>query len=286
MKGKGFFRWGVLALALTFGLVLAGCDNGGGGGNTGGESDPIAVDVSLPPIKDVASFTGTFVSSETEAKTLVAAAFTEIGGISDVSSSQDNLRSVLSISRSVRSEPYEAIYDHDTSLLSGAEVTGFIQGKETMSAADDEHAGETVGDYMEMSLRAKLAIVFEGATRNGSTIKGKYGIDENLYYKGQVTATNPLKGSLTLSSGAEDGYAISISKNGRGLKLVMNIQSKVNKTIRDFDVAAFDPDDIGALFDTYRLSIDIYDNDNAKNEEYSKTFTSYTDAAAYLGITD
>jgi hypothetical protein len=271
--------FGLIASAL---LTLAGCDNG----TPIGENDPISVDLSLPRIEDVASFSGTFASSEQEAKSLVETAFTEITGISDISSSVSNARSVSrSISRSVYSEPYEEIYDHNTTLLSGAEVTGFIQGKETMSAADDNNPGETAGDYMEMSLKSKLTIVFAGATRNGSTINGKYGIDESIYYKLQVTSTNPVKGSLTISSNASDGYAVSISKNGKGLKFVMNVQSRVNnKTIRDIE--SFDLDDIGELFDTYRLTLDIYDNNNVKKEDYSKTFTSYADAAEYLGITN
>jgi hypothetical protein len=37
MKNKLFFA-GMAAMALTFGLVLTGCDNGGGGGGDGGGS--------------------------------------------------------------------------------------------------------------------------------------------------------------------------------------------------------------------------------------------------------
>ncbi|MDR2392653.1 MAG: hypothetical protein LBD93_00610 [Treponema sp.] len=281
MKRKLFNSLPVIILAL--GLAFAGCDNGTTGNGGGGENDPISVDLSLPPIKEVAAFSGTFVSSETDAKSLVTDAFTEISGISP-SPSVNNARSLSrSIARSVHTEPYEEIYDHDTTILTDAEVTGFIQGKATQSVADDDRAGETVGDYMEVSLKGKLAIVFTGATKNGSTINGKYGIDENMYYKLQVTSINPVKEALTISSNTSDGYAVSISKGGKGLKFVMRIENKINnKTIRD--VASFDLDDLGTLFDTYRLTLDIYDNANVKQEQYSKTFTSYKDAAAYLGI--
>lgn len=281
MKRKGFSSLPVIVLAL--GLAFAGCDNGTTDNGGGGENDPISVDLSLPRIEEVGAFSGTFVSSESDAKSLVATAFTEIEEISGISSSVNNTRSLSrSISRSVHTEPYEEIYDHDTSILSGAEVTGFIQAKETMSAADDDRPGETVGDYMEASMKGKLAIVFTGATQKGSSIKGKYGIDESLYYKLQVTAINPVKGDLTISSNASDGYAVSISKGGKGLKFVMSIENKINnKTI---NVDSFDVNDIGELFDTYRLTLDIYDNNNVKQDQYSKTFTSYAAAAEYLGI--
>ncbi|MDR1410978.1 MAG: hypothetical protein LBI91_02090 [Spirochaetaceae bacterium] len=275
---KNIFFTGMPVMALVFALVFTGCPTDSGGG----ESDPISVNLSLPPIQDVEAFTGTFVSDETEAKDLVGTAFTEIAGISDISSLQNSVYSVSrSISRSVYSEPYEEIFDHDTTLLQGAEVTGFVQGETTASAADDNNPGSTVGDYQEVSLKAKLAIVFKDVTRNGSTIKGKYGIDESMYYKLRLTSINPQKGEIAISSSATDGYAVSISKGGKGLKFVMEMQGKVNNKTIPVD-GSFDPDDIGDLFDTYNLSLKIYDNDN--EEQYSQTFTSYAAAAAYLGI--
>ncbi|MDR1315865.1 MAG: hypothetical protein LBK13_03230 [Spirochaetales bacterium] len=280
MKKNVLFT-GMLALALAFGLVFTGCPNDSGGG---GNDDPIPVNLSLPRIEDVADFTGTFVSSETEADDLVKTASTEIAGILD--GVQNNAYSVSrSISRSTYSEPYEEIYDHDKTVLQGAEVTGFIQGKDTMSAADDDNPGETVGDYMETSLRIKLAIDFGNITQHNSTIKGKYTFDEDMYYKARLTSVTPPKGDLTISYDVSNGYAVSISKNGKGLKFVMTLDGKVNrKTIEIDDVESFGLENIGGLFNTYKLTLDIYDNDNVKNEDFSKTFNSYAEAAAYLGI--
>ncbi|MDR1128466.1 MAG: hypothetical protein LBL20_04065 [Treponema sp.] len=279
---KNLFFTGMPALALAFGLVLTGCPSDSGGGN----DDPVPVNLSLPRIEDVADFTGVFVSSETEAQGLVETAFEEIGGILDTTSLQNNAYSVSrSMSRAVYSEPYEEIYDHDTMVLQGAEVTGFVQGKDTMSAADDDNPGETVGDYMETSLRIKLAIDFDNVTQHNSIIKGKYTVDENMYYKARLTSINPPKGDLTISYDVLDGYAVSISKNGRGLKFVMTLDGKINRrTIEIDDVESFGLENIGNLFNTYKLTLDIYNNANEKQEQYSKTFTSYAEAAAYLGI--
>ncbi|MDR1301221.1 MAG: hypothetical protein LBK43_01970 [Treponema sp.] len=276
---KNVFFMGMLVMVLVFGLVFITCSTDSDDDDDNG--DPISVDLSLPRIEDVPSFSGTFVSNETDAKNLVQAAFEEIGGISPV---QSEMNSVRSISRSVYSEPYEEIFDHDTTVLSGAEVTGFVQGKETMSAADDENAGESVGDYMEMSMRIKLAVDFQDITKNDSIIKGKYSVDEDMYLKAQITTINPPKGDLTISCDVSDGYAISISKNNKGLKFVMRLQGKVDKKMTGQSTSILDNLDIGNLFETYKLSLDVYDNANVKQEKYSKTFTSYAEAATYLGI--
>jgi hypothetical protein len=261
--------------AVLLALVLTACPTG----SDNGSDEPVSVDLSLPPIQEVAAFSGTFVSSETEAKDLVKTAFEEIANISDTSSLQSSSVSSVSqsISRSVYSEPYEQIFDHDTTVLPGAEVTGFVEGRQTISAADDNNPGGTVGDYMEMSLRAKLAIDFNDVTQNHATIKGRYSDDENMYSKMVRTATNI---SITISFDASAGYAISISKGGKGLKFVMQTQGKINRKTIQGDESTLD--DTSGLFDIYKLSLDIYDNDNVK--QYSKTFTSYADVADYLGL--
>jgi hypothetical protein len=265
-------------MALVFGLVFTACSTGSGGG---GDGDPVSVDLSLPNIRDVADFEGDFVSNDTEAKELVQTAFEEIGGIVPT----DGMNySVGSIARSAYSDPFEEIFDHDTTVLPGAVVTGFVQGNERGSVADDDNPGESVGDYMEMSLRIKLAIDFKNVEQGDCTVKGKYTVDENAYLKGQITSINPPKGDLTIRYDVSDGYAISISKGGKGLKFVMKLQGKINKETKGEDASILDNLDIGNSFDTYKLSLEVYDNDNVKNEAYSKTFTSYADAIDYLGI--
>jgi hypothetical protein len=286
MKTKRFLGFGLpvalLALVVSASLILAGCggddDDGGGGGG-----DPISVDLSLPSIQDVPAFTGNFVASESESKDLVNAAFAGIGGMTSSSSQGSTNNSAQSISRSVQEENPLEIYDRNTTIIPGAEVTGFIQGKQVQSYADDEQPGESVGDSMEMSLRMKLAVDFQNVTQNNLAIKGKYTVDEDLYMKAQVTSLNPSKGDLAVRYAVSDGYAISISKDDKGLKFVMRLQGKLNKNIKE-DESIFDGFDIGNSFDTYSLSLEVYDNNNVKNDTYSKTFTSYEAAAAYLGI--
>jgi hypothetical protein len=274
---KNVLCLGMLVMTLAFGLSFTACSTGSGGS----DGDPVSVDLSLPRIEDVPSFTGNFVSNETDAQDLVQAAFEEIGGIVPT----DGMNySVGSIARSAYSEPFEEIFDHDTKVLPGAVVTGFVQGNERGSVADDDNPGESVGDYMEMSLRIKLAIDFKNVEQDNCTVKGKYALDENAYLKAQITSINPPKGDLTIRYDVSDGYAISISKGGKGLKFVMKLQGKINKETKGEDASILDDLDIGNSFDTYKFSLDVYDNDNVKKDEYSKNFTSYEEAAAYLGI--
>jgi hypothetical protein len=291
MKTKRFFIVGLPAVLRALGLVvaaslmLAGCGDDDDGGD-GGASDPISVDLSLPSIQDVPAFTGTFVVSEEESKDLVIAAFGGIGGVSPSSSQGSTNNSVQSLSRSVQEENPLEIYDRNTTIIPGAEVTGFIQGRQVQSLADDNNPGESVGDSMETSLRVKLAVDFQNVvTQDNFAIKGKYTVDEDLYMKVQVTSVSPSEGDLTMRYAVSDGYAISISKDGKGLKFVMRLQGNLNKNIKG-DESAFDEFDTGNSFDTYSLSLEVYDNDNVKNDAFSQTFASYGEAAAYLGIAD
>jgi hypothetical protein len=276
--------------AVLLALVLTACSTG-----SEKEEDPVLVDLTLPPIQGVANFSGNFVSSEAEAQTLVQTAFAAIENMLDTPSFQSSSVSSVSqsVSRSVHREPpYEKIFDHDETVLPDAEVTGFVQGRQTASVADDNNPGGTVGDSMEGSGRAKLAIDFDNIVRQRTIfINGEYSVDENMYYKMMLTAANT--GNITISYNVSAQYALSISdisggpiSPGRGLKLVMKIQGRINKTIQGDESALDNLDnmDMGSLFDTYMLSLDIYDKDNVKKDAYSYTFTSYATAAAYLGL--
>jgi hypothetical protein len=63
----------------------------------------------------------------------------------------------------------------------------------------------------------------------------------------------------------------------------MNLSNKGDKTFTGVDA---DNVDVSAYLvqalETYNLTIDIYDNDNVK--KWTKTFATYAEAAAYLGI--
>jgi hypothetical protein len=57
MKRKNLFITGVLVLALVFGFVLAGCDNGNNGGGGGGGGGPSIPSLSNPSISGLSSVT-------------------------------------------------------------------------------------------------------------------------------------------------------------------------------------------------------------------------------------
>ena len=291
---KKMFLLEMVVMILTFGMVVVSCEE-----PDTGSSDPIEVNLNLPAIQEVAAFSGTFVSTETEAGQIVGDAMEAISGVmggvtsssssgtssssSGTSSSSSGMYSLnaitpMSIGRSVQNQPFSEVYNHDTTLFTGGEVTGFVEGYQKMSATNDNNPGGSVGDYQEMSIRAKFQVDFENVTRSSIAIKGKYIFDESVYLKAQVTSVSPSKGSVAIKMDVTDGYALSVSKGGKGLKFVMNLRTKGDKTFTDVD----DDYDLEQALETYNLTIDIYDNDNVK--KWSKTFTSYAEAAAYLGV--
>ena len=284
---KKMFLLEMVVMILTFGMVVVSCEE-----PDTGSSDPIEVNLNLPAIQEVADFSGTFVSTETEAGQIVGDAMEAIsgvmGGVTSSSSSGTNSSSSvmyslnaitpMSIGRSVQNQPFSEVYNHDKTLFPGGEVTGFVEGYQKMSAANDNNPGGSVGDYQEMSIRAKFQVDFADVTRSNIAIKGKYIFDESVYLKAQVTSVSPSKGSVAIKMDVTDGYALSVSKDGKGLKFVMNLRTKGDKTFTD----VYDDYDLEQALETYNLTIDIYDNANDK--QWSKTFTSYEDAAKYLGL--
>jgi hypothetical protein len=212
---KKMFLLEMLVMILTFGMVVVGCDTE----SADSSNDPIEVNLNLPAIQDVATFEGTFVSSETEAGPMVGDAIEAISGVmggvtSSSSSVMYSLNAITprSIGRSVYNDPFSEVYDHDTTLFNGAEATGFVEGYQKSSIANDNDPGGSVGDYQEMSIRAKFQVDFEDVTRSNITLKGKYIFDENVYLKMQVTSVSPqYKGSIAVKMDVTDGYALSVS---------------------------------------------------------------------------
>ncbi|MDR1399686.1 MAG: hypothetical protein LBJ41_07180 [Treponema sp.] len=285
---KKMFLLKMVVMILTFGMVVVGCDTESS--SSGSSNDPIQVNLNLPAIQEVAAFEGTFVSSETEAGPMVGDAMNAIsgvmGGVTSSSSSvmySLNATTPMSIGRSVQEQPFSEVYDHNTKLFPGGEVTGFVEGYQKMSAANDNNPGGSVGDYQEMSIRAKFQVDIKNVIQSNITLKGKYIFDENVYLKMQITSVSPSKGSIAVKMDVTDGYALSVSKGGKGLKFVMNLSSKGDKTFSDISANNVNLSSyLTQALDTYNLTIVIYDNNN--DEKWRKTFTTYAEAAAYLGI--
>jgi hypothetical protein len=143
---------------------------------------------------------------------------------------------------------------------------------------DDEFL-EAVNDYMEMSAKYKLAIVFTNASQGDYTFNGKYFIDEDMYEKMLVKSNNSME--MTLRANGEGGYALSVSKGNKGLKFVMRIKVGLKGTFNSSDFEGEDeyPDIYKNA--TINLTINVYDN-NSSVPQYTKTITNFEDAIEYL----
>jgi hypothetical protein len=275
----------MLAIALVFGMTVVGCNNDS---SEDGDKDPIKVNMSLPNIKDVESFTGTFVDSANDAQDLIQDALDALTEfqMSGEEDSRLNIRSApRSMSRKTYTEPYDEIIDYTEG---GVTAKGFITGYEKMSAKNDNNPGGSVGDYQEISARAKMAVTFNDVQQDSLTYNGKYTYDESIFLQAKVTSLNPDKGSIVFKFNAANGYALSVSKGGKGLKFVMKLNAahkvdRKNISVNDYE----DPfDDLidENNFDTFKLTIDVYDNNNVKKNEFSKTFNNFDDANDYLDL--
>jgi len=264
---------GMLVLVLTFGMTAIGC--GGGGAD-----DPIKVDLKLPAIQSVPSFEGNFVSNENEAKDLIGDAIDALADLSDLSFSASmvaQIASPRSISRKVQTEPFQEVYERKK-IADGAYLTGFEDGYWKESVAKENSF--SAGDYMESSMRAKVALEFENYKKAGCTFNGKYFYDEDMFFKEEIVSLSPEKIKATIRLNANNGYSLSVSKNGKGLKFVIELKAKVNKTLTDADEEDLF-ENFYDLFDTFNITIDVYDNANVKT--YSKSFKTFEDAEDYIG---
>lgn len=276
---------GIFVLVAIIGFSMASCGGSGGG-------DPVSVDLSLPAITKVPAFDGTFVSSEAEAQILILGALEALDPreFANVLPVNRELDSMFSISRglsrkiidnSKNENNIEIIYENET-LDSGGVANGFIKagynGSDTL---------EKKNDYIEVSGNAKLAIDFDDVPNSYQVkINGKYTFDGNVYAKGQITSVDPEEIKITLGLGVKNGYAISISHNGKGLKLILKFEAKFptsSFTFNDLDESPSESD-IFNIFNskgTCILTYDVYDNNNEK--KYSSTYNGIDEVSEFFG---
>jgi len=272
---------GMLVVVLAFGMTV-GCDNGSSGGSSS-SGDPIKVDLTLPNIQSIASFEGEFVSDEDEAKELMVDAIEIVTEILDekiqISPSPSTSMQITprDMIRKVQNQPLEEVYDN-VKIDEGFYVTGFVKGYGKSSIANENMPFGTAGDYIEVSLKAKLAINFTEIQQDGYTFNGKYCYNQDIYEKVKTDSIKPPKSSGSIKMDVSDSYALSVSKNDKGIKFLMTLKAKVN--IKDINTLTFS-DDPYSLFDLYEITIKVYDNDN--KEQYSKTCKTAEEANKYLG---
>jgi len=277
MKKERFFLTGMLAIALVFAMTVAGCKQGGG--------DLVKVDKSLPNIKDVPSFEGTFVSNQTQGLQMVEEAIGVLGSFaSELEGPSPSVgRSAFrSMSRGVTNEPVEETYENEK-IAEGVWATGYVKGYFKEFTKYDDGYTVAVGDFMEMSARIKVALDFKNAsgTKNGNTYKfnGKYYLDEDVYMKEVLKSVGYNSNyQATIKLNADNGYAFSVSKGGQGLKFVVKLTFKLDGT---FDSATSSEADILNKA-SVKVTIDVYDN-NSNTPEYSKVYTDFVNASKFLG---
>jgi hypothetical protein len=284
---------GILAFVLVFGMMVNGCSNG--------SSDPVKVDMGLPNIAAVASFEGTFVADKQEQEELIQDALVAMAEIQGVGSIGDAIVPGLpnfarlasrSISRSVQSQPLDQVIDF-TSDDEKIKAYGFISGYQKVSLKNDDAPFESAGDSAEMSIKTKMAIDFDNVSTtayDNSIYKfdGKYTYDNNIYLLGKLVSLNPESASVKLNVSASNGYALSVSKGGKGLKFVMKMTASVNvnKTLSlsmdDAEDEEFLDDILGDILEGIKLkiTIDVYDNDNVRQQ--SIEYTDFFEASDFL----
>lgn len=300
MKKKSIFIPGVLAILLVFGLLS--CDNGG-------DKDPVKVDMKLPSVSSLANFTGTFVANEEEAMELVVEVIDEVDLIGylmgddmgDDWEDDDPFESITFSRNFARTA--RAIYSDSNSkefknekITDGIYATGFYEQSYKISAKnaasndeddvwDAHYENPAVDDYMEWSMKVKYALTVDNAKQGDIAYHGgKMTADGNRYDKDQIASLEPMKYNYTRKEDASQGIALSISKDGKGLKFVMKLSRKVNSSVKD--VAEDDYDFWKTYWETYEekvtisVTIDVYDNDNAK--KFSKTIKNYKEYMEFL----
>jgi len=247
MKKERFFLVGMLAIALVFGLTVASC----------GGDDGDSVDKSLPAIESVDNFTGAFVENKTEGLNLVAEAIQELGSLSpdggilpSIMGESEDLGGRSAV-RNMSREAFNEAFNNEN-LGNGITATGSIKGYDNDT---------------ELSLLLKLVLNFNNTQSSPYTFNGRYYLDEDFYMKEQST-------KITMKINADNGYAISVSKGGKGLKFVVKLTVKYNVTIDYANLSSTGGNP------TYKVTIDVYDNTNAR--QYGEVFTDPSDAARFF----
>jgi hypothetical protein len=288
---KKRFLMGVLAFALIFTMALAGCaeagdDNGEENPGEGGVAappgnDPITVDLSVPAVEDLPAFEGAFVASEAEADEILRRVLDyEIPSVWDLTWSK--YPDVFDSSSG------EVIFENDTfPEYPGAVATGFFQFDFKTNIADefleefyeDDMSSLKIGDYYEEYYYEKLAVKLDSYEVYSMFVTGQSSAMGYVFDRLDMISDNPILEKYTYKDKGTAKYSLSVSANGKGLKFVMTENSvDDNEGVLNEEGDFFEETykDNGS----FKVTIDIYDNDNVK--QYSKVFTDEDDWEEYL----
>ena len=271
----------MLAVLLSFGLLATGCDTGGGGG----ESDPVAVDLTLPAISSVSSFSGNFVNDESEAAALAGEAIQTImawsDGLTDEDEGSFNISSALpNIARTVYSDSYVDKIENEE-IAAGVTADGYVQMSYKVSMKNENYF--SIGDYNDVSMKIKLVFNFDNAVQNNVVFHdGKFTLSSGIYMKEQITSVEPYKATYNNKINVSEGFAMSVSKDGKGIKFVIKMSGKLDFSLKNATEDEYDAQFDMTDFSGFLFNVDIYDNTNLLR--WHKTFTDEDAMGAYFGI--
>lgn len=287
-------KWPLILIAVV--LILGSCGLGGDGvlgDNPSKEADVVdTVDQTLPTAAKLPAFEGNFVDTKEDA---FALAYEPLLIIMQNLSSSDlpalfSIHPALSAARAVETGTIEPVeWNHDTELIPGATLTGFVRGSWTTSFADE---GPARGDYVQADYQTQMALDFDNLTEDSSDIliAGKYSFDGSL--KGKLvefTKVDPLTVRIGGTLAVTGGYAFTISDkvNDRGIKVITDIritgitpqtitigslfpqdEEDEDYSVNSDEVVAM-LEDIQSPFRQFTIKMEIYDNNNKRR--YSET---------------
>jgi len=287
-------KWNILIILMVvvFAWTVIGCDTGDNPINPDtlqDPPDPVAVDFSMPSIQLVESFTGTFESDQDQALYLsgdTVAALGEIiedlDGIPIISMmSRSGMASVFNNiqqnrSRNLYTDSDKILFNNEL-LYTGVRATGFIDYTYRMYMRN--FMMPTSGDFVDFLARTKLGINVNDTTKDGITMNGKYTINERIGFTERFTSM--YQSLVSFKIDINNNYVISASQGGRGIKMIVGIEIKVDA---DFNEADFEDDyldDFNMFIDTFKLTVAIYDN-NSSQPQFSRVFNSIEEAEQFF----
>lgn len=259
-------KWFLCLGAVVLFLVLGSCKTE----DNGPPPDPVDVDKEMPKIPDLPSVEGAFPENEEIAFGMVEAAMSKILGQINFSGTMGLFSNAAESGARAAVEKAQAIsekWENDPTLISGARVTGFVEG-EIRGSLPDSLENINLGDYVQIDLRSVLVADLDPAVDEGMKMGGKSSLDAKINGRAEITMEGvSVKGTVDAAA----AYALSISANGYGIKVL------VEMTVKGIDPLVIAPDDIEqletklpGLFREFGCRIVIYNGEN--EEKYTRDY--------------
>jgi hypothetical protein len=230
-------------LILIFGILIAGCNDGGGGGA------PINVNLSVPSVSNLPDFAGEPVANKEEAVALIQDLAEFIQGLEEQSLQLSLMRQFAArgSARSNNSETFSEVFENEE-LYPGVVANGFIEA---------EYRETNTSFRASAKARASLDVDVE----DEFILNGRMTIDASGDLRIRESGV-----SVTLKTNFRS--ALSISDGTTGMKLVMGISVNIKEDLSFEQLENFDEDNIEEIINEFIDSIvftcEVFDNDNTK----------------------